>query len=149
MRQGRRPVIYLVLGGVGLGTDAAGMRLTTAPGRLTPREAREAGLTLIRAGIEQAQAQGVELVLLTNSYFQRSLPAATATTEPHPELVQPHNQSALGQRHPAIDLFTPFQAHCPLAASYDRTKPSEAGRELLAHVWLAALCAWDGVPVPD
>jgi serine/threonine protein kinase len=139
------PVVYIVLGGAGVGAVGNNVRLPAPPGKYPPEQVQTAGLTLLQASVEQAQAQGIDVLFLCNAHYERDSPGGA---QPYPALLQAHNRSELGQRHPAVDLCTPFQSRGPLALGFDGVRPSEGGRELLAHLWFTALCAWDGVAVP-
>ncbi|MFQ5808883.1 MAG: SGNH/GDSL hydrolase family protein, partial [Armatimonadota bacterium] len=51
--------------------------------------------------------------------------------------------------HPGPDVWTPTKELYPEAFAGDLLHPNSVGKAVMAHHWLATLCKYDGVDVPD
>jgi hypothetical protein len=108
----------------------------------------EMSLKYLRHEVQCATEKGINLLVLSNTHYCRTGRGGPAGADGSDEAVRRWNQTDLGRRHPAVDVRTPTRAAYPLDVCADRFHPSDAGREINAHCWFAALCAWDGVEVP-
>jgi len=141
---GDEPVILIVLSGA---LRARGF--PPVPGSCTDRQAVDRGVTIMREGVQRAEAQGVSWVLLSTMHYNPNVAWPHCVGwERAGDLVAAYNQTEIRRRHPAVDVFTPLRPYYPLYFSQDMYHCNGFGRELVAHLWFAALCAWDGLKVP-
>lgn len=99
--------------------------------------------------VQHATNKGIDLLILSNTHYNRTGRGGPAGADGSEEAVRRWNETELGRLHPAVDVRTPSRNSYPLDVSADRFHPSEAGREIMAHGWFSGLCAWDGVPAPE
>lgn len=99
--------------------------------------------------VDHAAAKGIDLLILSNTHYNRTGRGGPAGADGSEEAVRRWNKAPPGQRHPAVDVRTASREVYPLDVCADRFHPCDAGREIMAHGWFSALCAWDGIATPD
>lgn len=138
------PVIYVVMSGA--------LRAKGFPpesNSCTPEQAIQRCVEIMKVAVEQTAAKGVDWVMLSTMFYNPNpaWPGSVGWTRSK-ELIEAFNRTDVGKRHPAVDVYTPMASCYPLHLSADAFHTNDYGRHVLAHLWLSALCAWDGIEVP-
>ena len=138
------PVIYVVMSGA---LRAKGF--PPEPNACTPAQAIQRCVELMKVAVERTAAKGVDWVMLSTMFHNPNpaWPGSVGWTRSK-ELIEAFNRTDAGKRHPAVDAYTPMASCYPLHLSADAFHTNDYGRHVLAHLWLSALCAWDGIEVP-
>jgi len=139
-----KPVIYIVMSGA---LRAKGF--PPEPNACSAQEAIRRGVEIMQAAVRQTAARGVSWVMLSTMYYNPNpaWPGSVGWVHDR-ELVEAFNRTQLGKRHPAVDVSTATARVFPLHLDADAFHINDYARHVLAHLWLSALCAWDGIEVP-